>query len=179
LLLATSWATATAAEPRLTIAAPEARFEPLSKEVLGITIGPDEWLWCWVSALSPPEGLSAIKTEFEREYDEESPQIQGAELALLEPDGRAWFYANNRMKLIGYDGSNIRPSHPCNSAGCVRRSGDRGGNFENMMVAAEHSFSTARACTRSMESHGSTYNSPLKRHHHAATCSQPVLRESG
>jgi hypothetical protein len=47
---------------------------------------------------------SQLRAALETEYRQASPQIAGAAIALLEPQGRAWFYVNEGQELWGYDG---------------------------------------------------------------------------
>jgi|GEM_PF-3720517 len=97
-----------AAEPkRLRIDVPNYRWQALPREVTSVTIGPDQRVWhqlvlplAGTPAVPQAEAQAAIELEFKNQ----SPQIRGAELALLDHAGRAWFYFEHRRKLLGYDG---------------------------------------------------------------------------
>src|SRR4051812_8637673 len=77
-------------QQRLKISLQPVRWQTLPAEIRSVRFGPDGRGWL---GLAPGEAKDAdIRASLEREYSEESPQLRGASLALLEPDGRAWFY---------------------------------------------------------------------------------------
>lgn len=92
------------AQERIEIQSPTLRWQPMTKEVAGVTVGPDGRIWYQLSPVSAAENQPHVQRAIEREFREKSPQIAGAELALLDQQGRAWFYFRNRTELLGYDG---------------------------------------------------------------------------
>lgn len=76
----------------------------LPEYVRAVYRGPDGRIWYQLSGDSLGRSDSQLKGLLEAEYRQTTPQIAGASLALLESNGRAWFYNNDATVLWGYDG---------------------------------------------------------------------------
>jgi len=89
---------------RLKIELANVRWQRMPPEVQEVFIGPDGRTWYQLNSDIPDWSLAEIKRRMEREWNENSPQISGVRLALLEPKGRAWFLTKFGRSLLGYDG---------------------------------------------------------------------------
>lgn len=87
---------------RLVIKLEPVRWQHLPPQVKSICVGPDGRVWHEVTAGDAKLSTEVLRAALEREYREAAPQIT-VELAVLEPGGRAWFYASTD-ELWGYDG---------------------------------------------------------------------------
>src|SRR4051812_44360544 len=76
--------------PRTQISLKPARWQTLPLEIRTVRFGPDGRGWLGLIRAETKE--SDVRAALEREYREQTPQLRGVSLALLEPDGRAWFY---------------------------------------------------------------------------------------
>lgn len=80
-----------------------ARWQLLPPAFRSVCVGPDGRNWYTIDPGDSKPSDVEIRAALEREYRENSPQLTGASLALLEPGGRAWFYIKPDQ-LWGYDG---------------------------------------------------------------------------
>jgi len=97
--------TARGQEPRRLPLEPAAgRWQLLPEYVRAVYRGPDGRIWYQLSGDRLGRSDSQLKSLLEAEYRQTAPQIAGASLALLESNGRAWFYNNDATVLWGYDG---------------------------------------------------------------------------
>ena len=90
--------------------------ETLPIEVADVSAGPDGRAWLQFSAATGrfapaivPYGtagptLPEIKRDIAAEFAQTSPQVRNCTLCLIEPGGRAWYWASQHATLLGYDG---------------------------------------------------------------------------
>jgi hypothetical protein len=95
------------------------RWQHHALDVLAVYVGPDGKLWSQLSADPGPRTQDDIKRSLEHEYRQPAPRIAGAQVALIQPDGRAWFYLDFGRKLCGYDGQRwIEVDYPVDNHVC-------------------------------------------------------------
>jgi hypothetical protein len=84
---------------------PAVRWDHLSIEARVAAIDPKGRVWydLYDEVLERPP-LDELKRRLEPVFVAKSPRIRNADLALLEDEGRAWFYNVGRRTLLGYDG---------------------------------------------------------------------------
>src|SRR6266850_2526314 len=105
LLLVALSQTARGQQPRrLSLEPPDGRWQMLPEYVRAVYRGPDGRIWYQLSGDRLGRSDSQLKSQLEAEYRQTTPQIAGASLALLESNGRVWFYNNDATVLWGYDG---------------------------------------------------------------------------
>jgi hypothetical protein len=121
-----------AVEKRVAIKVKAVRLQYFIPEVRTVVVGPDGRVWYQLD--SDPKGRPRleIRAALEAEYRHAAPQISGATLALLEPDGRAWFYASKGRELWGYDGKNWIEHWADVDTRFVGRCPTRGELFDNL-----------------------------------------------
>jgi hypothetical protein len=88
--------------PRLDITIRPVRWQSLPEQVKQVYIGPDQRLWCVLSAADQKVSLELTKRSIAREFSQAMPQIIGARPALFEKSGRVWFIAEGGRTLLAY-----------------------------------------------------------------------------
>src|SRR5206468_3953654 len=92
------------ASDRFTLKMRPVRWQLLPEAVRAVYVGPDGRVWHQLSGDSLGRSEAEIRGLLEKESSQPSPMISGAVIALLEPTGRVWFFANNGRDLWRYDG---------------------------------------------------------------------------
>ncbi len=147
-LLAISLPIASAqAPPRATIELENARWQQMPEHVLSVYTGPDGRIWHHLFDASNIYAPVALRKRLETEYREQSPQIVGASLALLEPGGRVWFFVNRSTELWGFDGKSWVERKPPPGEiflGLCPTAGELLDNVHNRFVAGKAYFRDTR-----------------------------------
>ena len=123
---------ALAADKRVPINVKTVRLQYFSADFRTALAGPDGRTWYQLDNDPTSRTRLELRAALEAEYRHPSPQISGATMALLEPDGRAWFYVSKGRELWGYDGKSWIEHWADVDTKFVGRCPTRGEFFDNL-----------------------------------------------